>query len=54
MPVSVEERLNMLLDAGFDPKKLSYLGDLAWQAYSHKRTALKKKLNITVRRPTWL
>ncbi|KAI9733762.1 MAG: hypothetical protein M1818_007176 [Claussenomyces sp. TS43310] len=53
LPVSREERLGMLSDAGFDPKKLQYLRDQARQAYSSKCQALKEKLNITIGRSTY-
>jgi hypothetical protein len=48
LPRSLEEQMNMLLDAGFDPQKLQYLKGLAWKAYTMKCDILKKKLNITV------
>jgi hypothetical protein len=48
LPRSLEEELNMLLDAGFDPQKLQFLKDLAWKAYTQKCEVLKKKLNIVV------
>ena len=48
LPRSLEEQLNILLDAGFDPQRLQFLKDLAWKAYTQKCDLLKKKLNITV------
>jgi RNA dependent RNA polymerase len=48
LPTTLEEKLNMLLDAGFDPKMLRFLKDLAWKAYSGKCELLKRKLNIAV------
>jgi hypothetical protein len=48
LPRSLEEELNMLLDAGFDPQKLQFLKDLAWKAYTQKCEILKKKLNIVM------
>jgi hypothetical protein len=48
LPRSLEEELNMLLDAGFEPQRLQFLKDLAWRAYTQKCDVLKKKLNIAV------
>lgn len=48
LPRSLEEQINMLLDAGFDPQRLQFLKELAWKAYTMKCDLLKKKLNITV------
>jgi hypothetical protein len=53
LPISLEEKLNMLLDAGFDPKRLRFLKDLVWKAYSDKCELLKRKLNITVELSTY-
>lgn len=48
MPESFEETLNMLLDAGFDPKKLGYARELARTAFRSRCDVLKEKLNIKV------
>ncbi len=53
LPRSLEEQLNLLLDAGFDPQKLRFLKDLAWKAYTQKCAVLKEKLNIKVGRSTY-
>jgi hypothetical protein len=53
LPVTTEERLNMMLDAGFDPKKLHFMNDLARRAFKNKGDELKKKLNITVGKSTY-
>ena len=48
LPLSLEEELHMLPDAGFDPQRLRFLEDLAWKAYPQKCDILKKSLNIIV------
>ena len=53
MPDSTEEKLNMFLDAGFDPLKLKYLNDLSQTYYKQKCEELKKQLHITVPRSTY-
>lgn len=53
MPESIEEKLNMFLDAGFDPLKLRYLNDLSQKYYNQKCEDLKKQLHITVPRSTY-
>lgn len=53
LPVATEERLNMLLDAGFEPKKLHFMKDLAFKAFENKCTDLQTQLNITVGRSTY-
>jgi hypothetical protein len=53
LPVAIGERLNMLLDAGFEPKKLHFMKDLALKAFENKCLDLQKKLNITVGRSTY-
>lgn len=54
MPTSLEEKLNMLLDAGFDPKKLKYLQDLARKSYSDKCEQLKERMHIIVGRSAYM
>jgi hypothetical protein len=53
LPESQEEKLNFLLDSGFDPKKLRFVKDLAWKAYTAKCDHLKEKMNITVGKSTY-
>jgi hypothetical protein len=53
MPDSMEEKLNMFVDAGFDPLKLKYLNDLSKKYYDQKCEELKKQLHITVPRSTY-
>ncbi|KAE9370844.1 hypothetical protein N431DRAFT_343437 [Stipitochalara longipes BDJ] len=53
LPVATEERLNMLLDVGFEPKKLQFMKDLALTTFDFKCKDLQKKLNITVGRSTY-
>jgi RNA dependent RNA polymerase len=53
LPVGNEECLNMLLDAGFEPKRLHFMKDLALKAFENKCIDLQKKLNITVGKSTY-
>ena len=53
LPVNIEERLNLFLDAGFDPRKLAYLKELARKAFKGKCDELRKRLNITVSKSTY-
>ncbi|KAL2074164.1 hypothetical protein VTL71DRAFT_7942 [Oculimacula yallundae] len=53
LPVVREERLNVLLDAGFDPRKLMFMKDLAKDAFKSRTDELKERLNITVGRSTY-
>lgn len=48
IPDAAEERLNMLLDSGFDPHHLFFMKDLAKQLFKQKCDDLKEKMNITV------
>lgn len=48
LPVKHEEKIMMLLDAGFDPKSLSFLNELVTTSYKTKCDTLKKRMNITV------
>lgn len=52
LPVSPEERMNVLLDAGFDPKKLLFMKEIARTIFKNKCNELKSRLNITVPRST--
>jgi hypothetical protein len=54
LPIANGEKINLLLDSGFDPKKLRYLKDLAWGLYKSKCDVLQEKLNITVGRSAYL
>lgn len=47
-PDSPEETQNMLLDAGFDPKRLGYARELARKSFKRHCDLLKEKLNIKV------
>ncbi|CZT05498.1 related to RNA-dependent RNA polymerase (involved in quelling) [Rhynchosporium agropyri] len=53
LPVVREERLNIFLDAGFDPRKLMFMKIMAKAAFKSKTDELKEKLNITVGRSTY-
>jgi hypothetical protein len=52
LPSSPEERMNALLDAGFDAKKLLFMKDMARTMFKSKCDELKEKLNITVANST--
>lgn len=52
-PLAAEEGINLLLDAGFHPKKLPWLKDLAKRTYIRECEILKRKLNITIGRSTY-
>lgn len=54
LPKSQGERINLLLDSGFNPKELHFLRDLAWKANVDKSKILKSKLNISVGRSAYL
>ncbi|KAL3417199.1 RNA-dependent RNA polymerase [Phlyctema vagabunda] len=54
VPNRSEERLNMLLDAGFQPNGLPYFRELAWAAYKTQCDILKKKMNITVGKSAYI
>jgi hypothetical protein len=54
MPVAESEKLNLLLDAGFEPKKLKFMADIAFKAYSRKCDTLMARLNINVSRSAYL
>jgi len=53
LPVATDERLNMFLRAGFEPKKLHFMKDLALKAFENKCKDLQARLNITVGRSTY-
>ena len=48
LPVSMMERLNVMLDAGFDPKCLLFMKHMVRRVFSSKCEELKKRLNIAV------
>ncbi|CAD6444169.1 f97d1a8f-f65a-4b30-a5cc-8bf4ab972e43 [Sclerotinia trifoliorum] len=52
LPAKHEDRLSTLLDAGFDPRKLHYVMELARKAFDMKCEELKERLNITVAKST--
>ncbi|OIW32897.1 hypothetical protein CONLIGDRAFT_569861 [Coniochaeta ligniaria NRRL 30616] len=54
LPKRTEETINFLLDGGFDPKKQSYLQELAWKMQLQKCEVLKTKLNIRVGRSAYI
>lgn len=54
LPKSQREKINLLLDAGFNPKKLHFLRELAWKANVARGEVLKTKLNISVGRSAYL
>jgi hypothetical protein len=54
LPTAYEERLNVLLDVGFDPKRLRFIKELATKVFNNKCEDLKKRLNITVGRSTYV
>ncbi|KAH8602635.1 RNA dependent RNA polymerase-domain-containing protein [Bisporella sp. PMI_857] len=53
MPVALGEKINMFLDAGFEPLKLDYLQTLARQAYEQHCKDLEDKMHIPVERSTY-
>lgn len=53
MPDSLCEKINILLDAGFDPLKMDRLRSLVRKAYEQHCETLKKKMNIKVERSTY-
>ncbi|KAJ8068979.1 hypothetical protein OCU04_002659 [Sclerotinia nivalis] len=52
LPAKHDDRLSTLLDAGFDPRKLEYVMELAKKAFDMKCEELKQRLNITVAKST--
>ena len=53
LPVVREERLNVFLDAGFDPRKIMFMKEMAKDAFKSRTEELKARLNITVGRSTY-
>lgn len=48
MPQEDEEVMNMMMDAGFDPKSNKHLNKITYEVQKRKCEMLMKKLNITV------
>ena len=53
LPVNIEERLNMMLDAGFGPKSLHFVKKMTKDLFKSKCEELEKRLNITVEKSTY-
>lgn len=53
-PITLEEELTMYLDAGFEPKKLRMVADLAKTLFDQQCNEMKKRLNITIRKSTYV
>ncbi|KAM3065018.1 hypothetical protein ACMFMG_001227 [Clarireedia jacksonii] len=54
LPTTLNERLNLFLDAGFEPQKLLYMKELARSAFKYRCDELKERLNITVSKSTYV
>jgi len=52
-PISLEEKINMLLDSGFIPKVQLYLRELARKAQSNRCDTLARRMNISVGQSTY-
>jgi len=52
-PIKLEEKLNLLLDAGFIPQELLFLKELARTAFTNKCDEIKARFNITVGKSTY-
>ncbi|KAK3357827.1 RNA dependent RNA polymerase-domain-containing protein [Lasiosphaeria hispida] len=48
LPESKEELMHLMINSGFDPKKQSYLQNIAWDLQMKKCDTLKTKMNIKV------
>jgi hypothetical protein len=48
LPVNTEERLNMMLDAGFEPRSLHFVKEMTRALFKGKCDELKQRLNIRV------
>lgn len=53
LPISSDEQLILLLDAGFNATSLTYLHDLARKTFTNKCLEMQKRLNITVSKSTY-
>ncbi|KAL2062015.1 hypothetical protein VTL71DRAFT_6281 [Oculimacula yallundae] len=54
LPVVREEKLNIMLDSGFDPRKLTYMRDIAKDVFKDKCAELEERLKIKVGRSAYL
>ncbi|TGO86866.1 hypothetical protein BPOR_0271g00100 [Botrytis porri] len=52
LPAKNEDKLSVLLDAGFDPRRLQFVMGLVKKAFDMKCAELKERLNITVAKST--
>ncbi|KAH8648331.1 RNA dependent RNA polymerase-domain-containing protein [Tricladium varicosporioides] len=48
LPATLEERLTMFLDAGFEPKKIKFVADAATRLFELQCNELKKRLKFTI------
>ncbi|TVY46044.1 RNA-dependent RNA polymerase [Lachnellula subtilissima] len=53
MPSTIEERLNLMLDSGFQPNSLSFIQEMTRTLFKNKCDELKDRLNITVGKSTY-
>ncbi len=53
LPVTLEERLNGMLDAGFDPRLSIFVKEMAKDVFKYKCDDMKERLNITVGQSTY-
>lgn len=53
LPSTIEERLNMMLDAGFQPGSLHFVKEMTRFLFKSKCDELKERLNITVGKSTY-
>ncbi|OTB06797.1 hypothetical protein M426DRAFT_318509 [Hypoxylon sp. CI-4A] len=53
LPSSREDIMSLLLDSGFNPKKLTFLRDIAWKLRMEKCQVLQERLNVRVGRSTY-
>ncbi|KAI0180103.1 RNA dependent RNA polymerase-domain-containing protein [Hypoxylon sp. FL1284] len=53
LPSGREDIMSLLLDSGFDPKKLEFLRDIAWKLRMEKCKELQERLNVRVGRSTY-
>jgi hypothetical protein len=53
LPITREERLNVMLDAGFDPRLSSFVKEMTKDVFKYKCEDMKERLNITVGQSTY-
>ncbi|TVY87856.1 putative RNA-dependent RNA polymerase [Lachnellula willkommii] len=53
MPSTIEERLNLMLDSGFQPNSLRFIQEMTRNLLKNKCDELKDRLNITVGKSTY-